>query len=229
MKKLFALLGLTTALFASAAQAQTLLAGWAFEPDPLAVNLTNAVFPSAGTYAADNGGSGQLTAVHSATNTVWSSPTGNGSSNSLSANNWTTGDYFQFQFSTLTFSNIGIAWSQARSSTGATNFSLRYSTDGSSFTVFTNYSVLITTTPNAWSSASNNPIFNLSYDLSSITSLDNQTNVYLRLVSEQTSAAAGTGRIDNVSITAVPEPSTFALLALSAAGIGGYIFRRRRR
>ncbi len=225
MKKLFALLGLTTALFASAAQAQTLLAGWAFEPDPLAVNLTNAVFPSAGTYAADNGGSGQLTAVHASASTVWSSPTGNGSSNSLSANNWATGDYFQFQFSTLTFSNIGITWSQTRSSTGLTNFSLRYSTDGTSFTSFTNYSVAQVT----WSSTvfTNASVFN--FNLSSVTALDNQASVYLRLVAEQTPAGTGTGRIDDVSITAVPEPTTYAMLAMAAAGLGGYVIRRRRR
>ena len=225
MKKFFAFLGLTTALFVSAAQAQTLLAGWDFEPDPLAVNLTNAVFPSSGTYAADNGGIGQLTAVHASNNTVWSSPAGNGSSNSLSANNWTTGDYFQFQFSTLTFSNIGITWSQTRSATGLTNFSLRYSTDGTSFTSFTNYSVAQVT----WSSTAftNASVFN--FDLSPVTALDNQSNVYLRLVAEQTPAGTGTGRIDDVSITAVPEPSTYALLALSAAGVAGYVVRRRRR
>ena len=214
---------------ASLVNAQTTIASWAFEPDPLAVSLTNSAFPSAGSYAADNGGSGQLTAVHASNNTVWSSPTGNGSSNSLSANNWTIGDYFQFQVSTLSFSNIGITWSQARSSTGATNFSLRYSTDGSSFTTYTNYSVLVTTAPNAWTSLSNNPIFVLSYDLSSITAIDNLPDVYFRFVAEQTSASAGTGRIDNVSITGVPEPSTYALLALSGLALAGYAVRRRRR
>ena len=210
---------------ALAAQAQSIIASWDFEPDPLAVNLTNAVFPSAGSYAADNGGIGQLTAVHASNNTVWSSPSGNGSSNSLSANNWTTGDYFQFQFSTLTFSNIAITWSQTRSATGLTNFSLRYSTDGSSFTTFTNYSVAQVT----WSSTTftNSSVFVA--DLLSVTAIDNLSDVYLRLVAEQTPAGTGTGRIDDITITGVPEPSTYAMLALAGAGFAGYVIRRRRR
>ena len=237
MKKLSITLAALAAT-AIAAHAQTTIASWAFEPDPFPVNptnatlnlsITNASWPVSGSYAADNGGSGQLTAVHSNNNTIWSSPVGNGSSNALSADKWTTGDYFQFQFSTLSFSNIAISWSQARSGTGATNFSLRYSTDGSSFTSYTNYSVLVSTAPNSWTSASNNPIFNYSYYLSPITALDNQADVYLRLVSEQTSASGGTGRIDNVIITGVPEPSTYAMLALAGAGLGAHLIRRRRR
>lgn len=34
---------------------------------------------------------------------------------------------------------------------------------------------------------------------------------------------------NSISIEAVPEPSTYALLALSAVGLGGYVLRRRRR
>lgn len=35
--------------------------------------------------------------------------------------------------------------------------------------------------------------------------------------------------INNLTTTAVPEPSTYALLGLSAAGMAGYVIRRRRR
>ena len=44
--------------------------------------------------------------------------------------------------------------------------------------------------------------------------------------------AAGDNRqpyYNDFSVTAVPEPSTYALLALSAAAFGGYVIRRRRR
>jgi len=33
----------------------------------------------------------------------------------------------------------------------------------------------------------------------------------------------------NFNMEIVPEPSTYALLALSAVGLGGYVLRRRRR
>jgi hypothetical protein len=225
MKKTFLTLSAIAAT-ALGAHAQSTIASWDFEPDPFpAVNLTNASFPSAGSFAADNGGIGQLTAVHASNNTVWSSPSGNGSSNSLSVNSWTSGDYFQFQFSTLTLSNIAITWAQTRSSTGPTNFSLRYSTDGTSFTSFTNYSVAQVT----WSNSVINITSVFTSDLSSITALNDQADVYLRLVSEQTASSSGTGRIDDITITGVPEPSTYALLALGAAGLAVHIVRRRRR
>jgi hypothetical protein len=205
---------------ALAAQAQTTIANWTFEPDPVPTNVTNtAIGPFSATV-----GAGSVTGLHATNTTVWSSPVGNGSANSLSANNWAIGDYFQFQFSTLTFSNIAITWSHFRSSTGPADFSLRYSTDGSSFTTFTNYSP----STNTWSSTSNNLASVFTADLSTITSINDQADVYFRLVADSApSATSGTSRIDNITI--VPEPSTYAMLALAGAGCAGYVIRRRRR
>jgi hypothetical protein len=59
--------------------------------------------------------------------------------------------------------------------------------------------------------------------------INDQANVYFRLVSGQTATGAGTGRVDNITITGVPEPSTYAMLALAGAGFAGYVIRRRRR
>jgi len=35
--------------------------------------------------------------------------------------------------------------------------------------------------------------------------------------------------VNSIDVQVVPEPSTYAMLALSAAGLGGYVIRRRRR
>ena len=43
---------------------------------------------------------------------------GNGSPKSMSGNGWAVGDYWQFQSSTLGFSDIGISFDQISSSTG---------------------------------------------------------------------------------------------------------------
>ena len=220
MKKFLTILTAFT-LTTIAAQSQSIIANWTFEPDPLAVNVTNsAIGPFSPAV-----GSGSVTGLHASNNTAWSSPAGNGSSNSLSANSWTTGDYFQFQFSTLTFSNIGMTWSQTRSGSGPTNFSLSYSTDGTAFTTFTNYLVAQVT----WNSTSNNIASVFTADLAATTLLNNQANVFFRLVSEQTASSGGTGRIDDITVTGVPEPSTYAMLALAGAGFAGYVIRRRRR
>ena len=66
-----------------------------------------------------------------------------------------------------------------------------------------------------------------SYDFSSITGLDNNSNIVFRLAQlnnitsgASTVSTSGTGRIDNVIITAsVPEPSSGALLVLGGVAL----------
>lgn len=206
-----------SALCLSFSQAQ--IAVWSFEPDPIPTNVTNA---NIGPFSPAVG-SGSATGVHASNNTVWSSPSGNGSSNSLSANNWTSADYFQFQISTLTFSNIGVTFDQTRSSTGPTNWTFSYSIDGSSFNSFTNYSVAAIT----WSATTYNPTSTYSFDLSTVTALNDQTNVFFRLINNDSPAGTGTARVDNFAASVIPEPTSLAMLALAGLGFGGYIWRRR--
>lgn len=204
------------------------LAQWTFESLTLSPSVTNAT--TAFSIAADTG-SGTASSSHASTSTIFSTPVGNGSAKSLSANNWAVGDYFQFQTSTLTYSGISVSYDQISSSTGPGQFTLQYSTDGSTFTAFgSQYSVLVNASPNTWGSGTPVPATSFSYDLSSITALDNASTVYFRIVDTGTlsasqanggatvPAATGTDRIDNfiVFTTPVPEPSTIAL-----AGMGG--------
>ncbi len=62
--------------------------------------------------------------------------------------------------------------------------------------------------------------------------LDDQSSVWFRVSGTTPSTGSGsrpTIGIDNFEITAVPEPSTYALLALSGLALAGYAARRRQR
>ena len=138
---------------------------------------------------------------------------------SYSTNNWTVGDYFQFEVSTLGQAEITFAWDQTRSSSGpgfqdliTPNFKLQYSTDGTSFTDHLDYLVPVAT----WSSATTDVSTKYSQDLSAVTAINNQANVYFRLTSilpDQATSTAGTSRVDNVTIVSIPEPACLILLA----------------
>jgi len=77
-----------------------------------------------------------------------------------------------------------------RSGTGAQTITIAYSTDGSTFT---NFGTTMTT--------GNGSFTEQVFDLSSITSLDNHSNVYLRILASGASST-GTLRIDNLQVLA---------------------------
>ena len=148
------------------------------------------------------------------------------SSHSFSANGWSAGDYFQFQTSTLGFNNIEVAWDQTGSNTGPRDFLLEYSTDGVNFATNSAYSLVFA----AWTatSAQGNSLAK-----SFAGAVDNQATVYFRIVDVSlvsitggTIGTAGTDRVDNFTVVALPEPSTVALVG---AGLFGMLAMRRRR
>jgi len=136
--------------------------------------------------------------------------------------------------STVGLTDITLSYDQNGSSTGPANFQLEYSTDGSSFiTVGSQYTLPSGVT---WSSGTPNALGNtsFSYNLSSITAINNDPTVYFRIVDESTTAingntvgTSGTDRMDNVLIASeVPEPTSLALIGLGTAGL--FLFRRRK-
>ncbi len=230
MKRTLFVLGLMSVVAASQA---VVIATWTFEGTTTPADLTDSVayggwLPEVGTGI----GSG----LHASALTDWSTPAGNGSANSISSNQWAVGDFYQFQVSTISLNTITVSWSQTSSGTGPRDFNLQYSTDGTSFTTFAGYTVLANgASPNAfWSSGTPVPAYNFNANLSSVTALNNQANIFIRMTVSSTVSASGgtlaltgTGRVDDVSIggTVVPEPATMAVVGLGAAAL----LRRRRK
>jgi hypothetical protein len=192
-------------LLASPLAFGTNIAQWTFENTP---------FPSSAGPYSPAVGSGSATGSHAGAAT-YSSPAGNGSSHSYSANTWAVGDYWQFSASTIGFQNIAVSFDQISSGTGPGVFAFQYSTDGTTFTQFGSTYIVSNAPP--WSSLTTQPQYVHSYDLSSITALNNATTVYFRIVcavnissaaatntpqGSTTISSGGTDRIDNFIISA---------------------------
>jgi PEP-CTERM motif len=224
-------------MFKTLAAAAALVAFLPAHADTLAQWTFETSVPTTAGPLAPEVGSGSASGFHAAA-TTYSNPTGNGSAESFSSNNWLVGDYYQFVFSTLGFSGLTVSFDQTSSGTGPRDFSLAYSTDGNSFTSLQGYTVLANAAPNpTWSSATYQPIYTLSFDLSALTALDNQASVFIRMVQTSTVSAnggvvasGGTNRVDNflAMSSPVPEPGSLALL-LAGTAVVGFVARRQRR
>lgn len=214
--------------FASVAKAQTTVVSWTFETS---LPATAGPFLAEGGLQANTAGTA-ASGVHAGTST-YSNPAGNGSSHSFSSTNWAIGDYYQFTLSTVGLTDLAIGFDQTSSSTGPRDFKLSYSTDGTSFTDVGTYTVLVNGSPNpAWNGTTLSSLYHDSFDFSSINAIENVSQVTFRLIDNSTTAvnggtvaSGGTDRIDNFTVTTVPEPGAFMALA---GGVGVLALRRRR-
>jgi hypothetical protein len=240
MKKIATILCLLSAANLTKAD---VIADWGFQTAPAPSTSGNYAADS-GTYASSSFASGS----HVSVSTVYSSPPGNGSANSYSANYWAVNDYWQLATSSSGYQNLTLKWDQGSSSTGPGSFILEYSVNGGAYATFgTIYSVNDvesgnrTTNPNLWATAT--PVAGTTYsvDLSSISALNNEATIAFRLVDDagttpsgSTVAAGGTDRIDNFiisgTLTPVPEPGTWgAVSGASLLGLCGVRVWRQRR
>lgn len=196
------------------------LARWTFEVSkPLGNNVQDA-----GPYAAElglNAASSFASGHHLSTGTDYSNPSGNGSLESFSSNEWHQDDYYQFTTSTIGYRDITIGWDQARSSTGPDLFQLSYSLDGVNFTPMLDYTALFNDVINGgpWNQNTYIPNYTIAPVGAAVPKfLVNQPIVYFRLTSQVTPGnTAGTNRVDNVVISGnVPSPGSAALIGLAA-------------
>jgi len=185
------------------------LARWTFETSGAFISGTGATF---GPLAPEEG-SGQARGTHASASTTWSSPVGNGSFESFSSDRWAVGDYYQFQVSTAGMEDVTLTLDHASSNTGPRDFRIDYSTNGIDFIPSgITYSVLANASPNTtWNSTTYLPQYSFNFDLSSLAELNDQSNIYLRLVMNSTVSAnggtvgtSGTSRVDNVTVWGTP-------------------------
>lgn len=238
MKKIVSL-SVVLAVFSLAAAKAAVLADWTFETSVPAGS------PGAGfwiTNIAAEVGSGTASGLHTAAGS-YSTPAGNGSSHSFSANTWNTGDFFQFAVNLdlvdNTYSGINVTYDQNGSATGPKTFYIAYSTDGSTFTKLgADYAL---TSGITWAALTPNQGTQLSDDFSSVTALNTASTVYFRIVDDSATTGgnltggnigtAGTDRMDNfvvnATITSVPEPATLALAVVG--GVACLVAFRRKR
>jgi hypothetical protein len=184
--------------------------------------------PTFGTLAGNS--AAILSTFHSVAAALYTSPTGNGSQYSFSSNNWSPGDYYQVALPTTGVSNLQVSWDQARSSTGPAAFTLEMSTDGTTFTQLTSYTVLQSGgggAPGTWSSTISNPLYTNTFALPE--TANNQASLYLRFTNNEAavSSSSGSNRIDNIAVNVVPEPSTVTVAAMGLA-VGGMLLRWRK-
>jgi len=183
-----------------------------------------------------------FSANHASSSTSWTNLTGNGSLKSVSSNNWAVGDYWQFKVNTLNYNNLAVSVEQTGSGTGPSTFKLQYSLNGTSYTDLPGGTYSLDT--GSWSSTLYKSAAVRSFDLSSLISLNNKSEVYVRLVNVNTTsngsgtvATGGTSRIDNFVLTGVACNATAGItnntgvtkvtcsvpsIALTATGGSGY-------
>lgn len=221
---------LITAGAVSMSASAALVAGWSMST-AVAASTTGTNYNYGVANLGDATSGTMLSGFHAVAATTWSSPAGNGSTYSLSSNNWTTGDYYQVSLSTTGYTEeITLSFDQTRSSTGPSTFAVLMSIDGGSnfTTVLASYSVIqaggASTGTTSWNSVTNQPTA-FTTTVSGLSAAAGQASVIFRIQSTVTTAAAGTNRVDNINVYsgAVPTPGAIALL-----GVAGLVGRRRR-
>jgi hypothetical protein len=228
MKNINTILAVGTVAAVCGAAEAAIVAAWTM-PNAVPPSTTGSNYMYGAADVGDATAGTSLTGFHALAATTWSSPAGNGSTNSLSSNNWSVGDYYQVSVSTANYINVSLSWDQTRSSSGPSNFRVDYSTDGTTFnTLLASYSVIQAgasgSGTTSWSSSSVQSVFTTT--ISNIAGADDRGTLVFRFVNLSTVASGGTNRIDNITVTGtlIPAPGAMALL-----GMAGLLGARRRR
>jgi hypothetical protein len=140
---------------------------------------------------------------------------GSGTSGGSATNN---GGTLTFSFNLSNYVDPVFSFSSRfSSSSGFDNNTVSYSTDGSSFTSFGSYTLTQSFAAKT-------------FDLSSISAVDNSSSVYVRITLLNANAGGANNRLDNVQLnatfSAVPEPTAFVYGGLIAASLCAWKWRQ---
>lgn len=230
MKK-FGLLLVFSFLIVTSVNAQTLIAGWTFDDTPAAPNTPTSVFATlgnqtgtAGLYAdgtngssawiADSTGGLPLELNAFAGNTL-NDPRGGGAIAGASycpVNQTANGKSMTLKFSMAGYQNLNLSFATRGTSTGFNSQQWAYSTDGVNFTNFGSNTAINTST---WTLQT--------IDFSSVTTLNNAADVYIRVTFDGASSATGNNRLDNIQINAT-EMLTIPTLTVNPTSLSGFTY-----
>lgn len=225
------------AVVTSAANAQTLIAGWDFQTTTTGGTAAAAAPGSPLVYNA-NFGSGTLFLNGTSGSSVWTSLASNpqvtsfagttvnagtgfstttsGAASLALANSSANGNAIVFSFDMTGYEDLTITYATQGTATGFNLQTWAYSTDAVNWTNFDS-----TAFGGATTFAGNGVV-----TLDTVTGLDNSATAYVRVTFTGASAAAGNNRLDNIQFNAVPEPASVAMIVLGLTG--AMVFRRRR-
>jgi hypothetical protein len=125
------------------------------------------------------------------------------------------GNYFTLEFPTSGFENIILSFWARRTSTGFSNNTLDYSTDGG-----INFTTLTTFNPSSTTGGALE-----SFDFSAISGANDNPNFQIRITLNGASSGAGNNRYDNIKLTGTPiGTSTATKLAVTQINAGNPVF-----
>jgi hypothetical protein len=225
-------------LAASAAQAQ-IITQWNFNSTtPDANTSTGVTTPSIG--------AGTASLLAGVTGAFNSGDANGGSSDPATGDDsgWQTSTYaaqgtgdrtrgVQFNVSTVGFSGITVTWDQRVSNTSSRFAQFQYSTDG---TNFADFGALFSGTPgDAWYNSRTVSLVGLSavdnnanFAFRVVSAFEPATTAYLAATTGSNYATTGTWRFDMVTVSAVPEPGTYAMMFAGLVMVGFMAARRSR-
>ncbi len=129
--------------------------------------------------------------------------------------------------STISSLNISYDIERYRINSAAASVSMFYSTNGTSWTSITGTTSSFSTGTSSYTFAS--PTTDSKSISLSALSIASGTSLYLRWSFNTTGSSSQGLGLDNISLTAVPEPSTYAAMAGAVALLGVMVHRRRQR